>query len=518
MATILQRQRHLRSLVGAIDITNVFGGLDLEISRICRDSRTVEPKSLFVAIPGTRDDGGRHVAEAIAKGAVAVIAEEHQTAPSNIAQIQVPDARRALAVLADSYFGQPTQALRVVGITGTNGKTTTTHILRDIFTAHGWRTAIQGTLGQKTDVAAAYTPSLTTPDGLDTQAFAAQFVEAGGEALVLEASSIGIDQHRVDAVAFDVCAFSNLAQDHLDYHGTIEACFEAKKQLFTGPLAQSKKTKRFAVINVDQAYGQRLASEIEGSSAIAVVRCGFLLQKDMQFRAESLSHAPCVFTVVEKNKKSTTYASKLHGSFNAENVLLAVAIARTMGIPSDAIQRGLDAFAGVPGRVEAVKNPRDIAIFVDFAHTPDGLEKLLQSFAGHGGRKFVIFGCGGDRDRGKRPLMGAVATRLFDYAVLTSDNPRSEDPNAIIADICKGIDSALPKVAIDQLSNHPHAYACEASRKDAIHKTLFCLEKGDLLIVAGKGHETTMEVQGRKFPFSDSAVISEYANAHWRNA
>jgi UDP-N-acetylmuramoyl-L-alanyl-D-glutamate--2,6-diaminopimelate ligase len=437
----------------------------VEVTDLVVDSRAVGSGALYCCVPGQRFDGHRFAHEAVRAGAVALLCERPLAVP--VPQVIVAAARRALGPLAAALHGHPSRHLRVVGVTGTNGKTTTTELLGAIFEAHGWPTATIGTL----------TGARTTPEAPALQATLAELRRGGVVAVAMEVSSHALDQHRVDAVHFAAVIFTNLTQDHLDYHGTMEEYFAAKARLFEPGWAD------IAAINADDKWGRRLLATLEADGRPTVP----FSPSD----ATELVLGPGGSTFVWDG---SPIALRLGGRFNVANAVAAATTARELGVPGEAIAQGLAAVASVPGRFEPVDIGQQFAVLVDYAHTPDGLEQALDAARELADRNLiVVFGAGGDRDHAKRPLMGAVASRLADLAVLTSDNPRGEDPDRIIDDVRAG-------------AQGPGDLVVEPDRARAISAALAAAEPGDVVVIAGKGHEKGQEIDGRTVPFDDVEV------------
>jgi UDP-N-acetylmuramoyl-L-alanyl-D-glutamate--2,6-diaminopimelate ligase len=465
----------LSRLLGDVEARSVRGDPDgAEVVAVTLDSRSVVPGALFCCVPGGSTDGHRFAPAAVAAGAVALLCTRlvDDVDPA-VPQVVVDDVRVAMARVAAELYGHPSRHMAVVGVTGTNGKTTTTHLLRAVLEADGRQAAVIGTLSHDPGRSG---PG-TTPAAPDLQRHLAELVGAGFGAVAMEVSSHALVQHRVDAVRFAVAVFTNLSQDHLDYHGTMDDYFAAKATLFDPERAT------VAVVNADDPWGRRL-----------------LESPRLPTRPFSLADA----TDLRLDRAGSTFRwagelVRLHiaGRANVANALAAAVTARELGVGSGTIAAGLSAVASVAGRNEPVDRGQPFTVLVDYAHTPDGLEQSLDSardVAG-GGRVLVVFGCGGDRDRAKRPLMGEVATRLADVAVLTSDNPRSEDPAAIIDEVRSGV--ARPEVLV-----------VEPDRRAAIALALARAEPDDVVVIAGKGHETTQVVGTEVLPFDDRAVAA----------
>src|ERR1051325_3936899 len=451
----------------------------VEISDVAYDARDAKPGSLFFCVPGSRADGHDFAPEAVANGAVALVVE--RPLELGVPQLVVPDARRAMAPAADELFGHPTQELEIAAVTGTNGKTTTAFLLYSILAAAGRRPGLLGTIECR--VGGERGPATrTTPEAIDLQRAFREMLDAGDRSCALEATSHGSELGRLDRVRFSALVFTNLTQDHLDFHGTIERYFDAKRRLFT-------ETRPPAAVNVGDEHGRRLAEELRGQQPLLTY--GFA--DDAELRPEGLESGP---RGARFRAGGVELETRLRGRFNVENVLGAVAAARLLEIPDDAIDYGVKELRGVPGRFEAVDEGQPFAVLVDYAHTPDSLENVLRTARELAqGRLICVFGCGGDRDRGKRPLMGRIASELADVAIVTSDNPRSEEPDAIIAEIVAG--------AGDDVEVEP-------DRTRAIGQALETAVDGYVVVIAGKGHEQGQEFRnGEKIPFDDREVARE---------
>ena len=471
----------LDALIRALLPSDVIGGRPVEILDLAYDTRRVRGGALFFCVPGASRDGHELAAEALAAGAVALVVERPVDAAAP--QLVVESTRAAMAVAADVFFGSPTERLTVAGVTGTNGKTTTTHLLRAILEADGRPTGMVGTVEWLVGGAARAAPH-TTPEAIDLQRLFREMLEAGDDAAAIEASSHGSHYRRLDRVRFDALCFTNLTQEHLDLHGDMETYFQAKRRLFTG------LTPPPAAVNVGDPFGRRLADELAGAHRAPLVTFG--LRPDAEVRAEGLELGPrgSTFTAV-----GLALETPLLGVFNVENVLAAVAAATLLDVDDEAIVAGVRAVCGVPGRFEAIDEGQDFAVVVDYAHKPDALASALRASRQLGaGRLTVVFGAGGDRDRSKRPEMGRVARELADRVILTNDNPRSEEPLAIVEQIVQG---AGTDVEID------------LDRRSAIEAAIEAANAGDVVLIAGKGHEQGQEVAGLIQPFDDREVARE---------
>jgi len=465
------------------EVMALADGPDLEIVDLAYDSRTVTPGTLFFCVPGLSADGHEFAPQAVASGAAALVVQRPLSL--GVPEVRVPDVRRAMAPAAARFFGDPTVELQTVGVTGTNGKTTTAFLVRELLEAAGRQTGLLGTV--KSVIGGHERPvERTTPEAIDLQRTFRDMLAGGDVACSMEVSSHALELHRADAIHFAAAIFTNLTQDHLDFHPTMEDYFQAKRRLFTDA------DPRISLINLDDQFGARLAAELP-----AAVTFG-LQAADADYRATEVSTGidGSQFVVGFPDGRIELRTS-LRGRFNVYNVLGAFAAACELGVPAPTAASALRAAGHVPGRFAAVEEGQEFAVLVDYAHTPDSLENVLRAardLAGTG-RLHVVFGCGGDRDRGKRPLMGEIATRLADRVLVTSDNPRSEDPEAIIQEILAG---AGPQ------AEHT------TDRREAIHRALAGAEPGDVVVIAGKGHEQGQEfAQGRKVPFDDTTVARE---------
>ena len=468
----------IERVITALAPVDVLGRAPVEIADLAYDARDATAGSLFFCVPGSRADGHEFAAEAVANGAVALVVE--RPLELEVPQLVVEDARRAMGVAADEFFGRPTQELELAGVTGTNGKTTTAFLLYSVLAAGGRRPGLLGTIESR--VGGERRPALrTTPEAIDLQRSFREMLDGGDRSCALEATSHGSELGRLDRVRFSALVFTNLTQDHLDFHGTIERYFDAKRRLFTAERPP-------AAINIGDPYGRRLAEELQGHDRL--VTFGFA--DDAELRPESLDLGPRGARFTADGLELET---RLRGRFNVENVLGAVAAARLLGIEDDAIVRGVRELRGVPGRFEAVDEGQPFAVLVDYAHTPDSLENVLRTARDLAQNRLIcVFGCGGDRDRGKRPLMGRIASELADLAIVTSDNPRSEEPDAIIGEIVAG---AAGDVEV------------EPDRREAIARAIDAAQEGDVVVIAGKGHEQGQQFADRTVPFDDRDVARE---------
>jgi UDP-N-acetylmuramoyl-L-alanyl-D-glutamate--2,6-diaminopimelate ligase len=483
---------HLKQIVQQLTGATVEGSLDRDVSGIAYDSRRVTPGMLFVAIPGRNTDGHEFINTAIERGASAIICERSRSFPSRATRISVPDAREALARAARSYFEHPSSRLRVIGVTGTNGKTTIAFMVKTLLEAAGVKTGLLGTV--RYEIGDRIIPAQrTTPESLEVQQMLAQMLKADCAACVMEVSSHALEQKRVLGVEFDVCIFTNLTRDHLDFHGTMESYFAAKKKLFTA-LAEGGK-RGAAVINIDDSYGARLAGTTQVELELT-----YGLQKAARLRATKIELTPEGSRfVVETPERKFALRLPLIGRHNIYNALAAVGAGMALNIDVVKIQAALNALPPVPGRLEAVKCGQPFGVFVDYAHTDDALKNVLTTLREiTPGRVLLAFGCGGNRDSGKRAKMGKVAAELADFAIITSDNPRKEDPAKIAAQIEEGYRSI-----------RTDSYVVELDRSRAIQQILVKAEPGDTVLLAGKGHETYQEFEDTVVPFDDRLHAQE---------
>jgi UDP-N-acetylmuramoyl-L-alanyl-D-glutamate--2,6-diaminopimelate ligase len=470
------------------------------VSSVTHDSRRVTPGTVFVALRGLKADGAQFAPQAVARGAAAIVAETSADAAPSVPWIVVPDARLALAVLADRVFGHPSGQLRVVGITGTNGKTTTGYLLRAIFEAAGVKCGLLGTvvysLGDA-DLEA----TRTTPEATDVQRMLRQMVDNGCGAAVMEVSSHALSLKRTDAIDFAAGVFTNLTRDHLDFHGDMDSYFTSKRRLF-----ELLPPGAPGVINLDDPRGASLTTIPSRAVTYAVRQPADVTPEPFELALSGL-----VFTA-NTPRGPVHVRSRLVGRPNVYNLLAAVATAVGLDLPTGAIENGLASLPGVPGRFQIVSSgDDDIAVVVDYAHTDDALKNLLETArALSTGRILTVFGCGGDRDRTKRPLMGAVAGRMSDVVVVTSDNPRTEDPMRIIEEVLRGIPGAAERTGASRPGPRVAARGPEVlaivDRGDAVARAIELARPGDLVIVAGKGHEKTQTIGDRELPFDDVEI------------
>jgi UDP-N-acetylmuramoyl-L-alanyl-D-glutamate--2,6-diaminopimelate ligase len=499
----------LRELLEAVETLAVRGATELEVRGLCLDSRRVSPGEVFFALPGVRDDGARFAADAVEAGAIAVFGGGGLEAiPGTV--VEVAEPRLALAQAAVRFHGHPSRELGVVAVTGTNGKTTTTWLVEAMCSTWGRRTGLIGTTGVR--VAGEISPSpFTTPEAPDLQGLLASMRAAGVTHVALEASSHALVQRRTWGLACDACVFTNLTQDHLDYHGTMDAYLDAKLMLFDGRNGGREKPC-VAVVNADDPHAPRVAAAAAeggmrtvyfGSPAAVGERDGITIMR-VEPRRDGLALAFVERAGANVTERPCTLP--MLGRYNAWNAAAALAAARALGVDGGSAVRALERFTGVPGRLERVDAGQGFAAVVDYAHTPDALERALAACREHtSARVLLVFGCGGDRDKGKRPRMGEAAARGADRAWITNDNPRSEDPRRIADEIMAGVPTGTTA-----------KFEIVLDRRAAIAAALAAAGPGDLVLVAGKGHETTQTTAGVVVPFDDRVVTRELLGSSLR--
>jgi len=497
----------LHELVSGMDgVTAVRGDPSVEVTSLACDSRRVVPGALFIAVPGARTDGARFVAEALERGACAVMTPRGAVSRTDCVVVEVEAVRRAMAFTAARFYGHPSRRLALVGVTGTNGKTTFTYLMESILRQAGFEPGVIGTVtcryrGKATP------PVNTTPESLDLQQTLRQMLDAGVSHVLLEVSSQGLDACRVEACDFTGAVFTMLGRDHLDHHGDPERYFAAKARLFTELLPGTARTRPWAVINQDDPRGRELLGicPVPASTVGAGEGAAYRIESARLGR-EGTS------LVIGTPQGRRVLASPLLGRVNALNLLLAAAAADRLGVDPDAVARGVQALERIPGRLERVARGKEALFLVDYAHTPDALDQVLPGLRElTQGRLITVFGCGGDRDRGKRPLMGASAVRWSDIVLVTSDNPRSEPPERILEEIRAGIDPlgvpCLDPGEAVSLAKGEKGYACVVDRREAIRRAVRAAGRGDTVLVAGKGHEEVQILGGERLPFRDDREV-----------
>jgi UDP-N-acetylmuramoyl-L-alanyl-D-glutamate--2,6-diaminopimelate ligase len=467
----------LERLITALGPLEVRGGAPTDVTDLAYDTGSVEPGALFFCVPGARADGHDFAPDAVERGATALVVE--RPLDLRVPQLVVESSRTAMAVAADEFFERPTQELLLAGVTGTNGKTTTAFLLHSIFDAAGMSPGLIGTIESR--VGGEARPAVrTTPEAIDLQRTFRAMLDAGDRSCSMEATSHGSELGRLERVRFKALAFTNLSQDHLDFHESMERYFEAKRRLFI-----QHEPAPAAAVNVGDEWGRRLAAELRRLD-----------------RAPLLTYG--VTPDAELHMHPALERSRLVGSFNVENVLAAAAVSRLLGVPDQAVVKGVSALSGVPGRFEAIDEGQPFMVIVDYSHKPGALEAVLRTARGlTRGRLICVFGAGGDRDRGKRPMMGRAASELADLVIVTSDNPRTEDPLAIIDEILEGVVGSA---------------AVEPDRRAAISKAVGEAQAGDVVVIAGRGAEQYQDVGDRKLPFDDREVAREALREVWAPA
>ena len=478
----------LKNLLASIATQAVAGPTDRQVESVAYDSRRVQKNSLFVALRGEKSDGHQFIDQAVERGATVIVSEREEKNP-RATSVQVENSRTALADLASAFYQYPARRLKMAAVTGTNGKTTTTFLIKHIAEKAGMRCGLIGTV--RYEIGERVLPAVrTTPEALELQELLAQMVNAGCKAATMEVSSHAIAQERTRGLEWDVAVFTNLTQDHLDFHGTMERYFEAKLKLFTDLAKQKRKKKPVAVVNMDDRYGRQLLDRLDKS--VSVITCGMGVQAD--FRASNY-RAEFGGTSYQLDARGKSYLVRvpLIGRFNVANSLAAIAAANAMGITIRDAVLSLGKSPQVPGRLEAVPAKRQFQVFVDYAHSPDALLNVLKTLRELSPRKLiVVFGCGGDRDRQKRPLMARAADQNADFCIITSDNPRKEDPDAIITEVEQGFRS--------------DRYEKITDRTDAIARAISLAEPRDIVLIAGKGHEASQEFADHTVPFDDLQI------------
>ncbi len=494
----------LVSILDGVDIKKIYGDTGIEISDISIDSRTVRNGFLFVAIEGFKLDGHRFARDAVKKGAVAVISRKKLDLSPDIIQVIVKDSRKVLPLVSANFFGNPSRSLKIIGITGTNGKTTTCYLINSILKDAGFKTSIISTFKSYIDEREIYMDR-TTPESLDLHRFFAKSLESNVKYVCMEVSSHSIDLHRVDHIDFDHFVFTNLSQDHLDYHGTINEYFEVKSRLFD-PSYRKIFGGKSAVINIDDNFGKKLYKMTDLDKASYSIK-----DKSADIRASDMKSSTRGISMVLKirNKEDMEIRSSLCGIFNIYNILAAIGAGFEIGIERSHIVAGPGSMKGFGGRFEKIDHGPGSTVIVDYAHTPDGLENVLNTakdILGHSGKLFSVFGCGGDRDVKKRSLMGEISARIADFTIITSDNPRSERPEDIIVMIEEGLKEEGPK-----------GYKIIVDRKEAIYKAMDMAGESDIVLIAGKGHEDYQEFEnGRRIHLYDPEIVKNWRNENKR--
>jgi len=476
----------LKALIGRIPgEVSTKGNTDIEISELCVDSKRATPGALFFCTPGLHMDAHDFAPQAVEKGASALVVERFL--PLDVPQVKVEDVRVAVSYVASEYFGNPSEKLMMLGITGTKGKTTTSFLVKAIMEAAGVKTGLIGTvcsmIGDET-----IPNRLTTPDPIETQTLLRRMVDAGMECVIMEVSAHALDMHRLAGVKFKVAAFSNFSQDHLDYFADLDAYFAAKMRLLAPDVCED------IVYNVDD---ERVSAGVRALGRQAM-RIGIRESSDVYANDIEIGERGCSFLMTWHKRFRTTISLHLAGIFNVYNALMAAGICICAGAGPESIRQGLESVYNVPGRIELLDTGTPYRVILDYAHSPDSLENILKAVRQTTkGRMIALFGCGGDRDRGKRPVMGEIAGELADYCILTSDNPRNEDPMAIL----DAIEAGIKPTGCE--------YVVIENRREAIRYALKFAGAGDVVVLAGKGHETYQEIRGEKHPFDEKVVVRE---------
>jgi UDP-N-acetylmuramoyl-L-alanyl-D-glutamate--2,6-diaminopimelate ligase len=474
---------NLRDLVQVLpDIIEIKGNTSVDINCIAYDSRKVSSGCIFVAIKGYSKDGHDYINQAVSKGAKAVIGE-NKIELKNTPYIRVANSRKALAYSSNWFYEYPSRKLKIVGITGTNGKTTTAYLVKSLLEGAGFSTGIIGTIGNI--IKDQHIPAVrTTPESLELNQLFVKMIEHQVDYAVMEVSSHSLKLHRVDGIGYEVGVFTNLTQDHLDFHGSFEDYFAAKKRLFEA----SKK----AVVNVDDTYGRKLRELL----TIPTITYGINNDSDIKARNIDMNADGVSYDIIVDGELFHILY-KVPGEFSINNSLAALAVGFSLGLPMKLLAESLKNVKGVSGRFEPIKMGQNFSVIIDYAHTPDGIENVLKAIKSFcKGRIITVFGCGGDRDKKKRPIMGGIASRLSDYCIITSDNPRSEEPDIIMKEIEQGI-------------SEKNNYEKITDRREAIKRALEIAKKDDVILIAGKGHETYQIIKDQVIKFDDGEVVKQ---------
>jgi UDP-N-acetylmuramoyl-L-alanyl-D-glutamate--2,6-diaminopimelate ligase len=478
----------LKELIKNLEFVDILGNRDIEVSGISYDSRKVKKNDIFVCIIGTKLDGHDYIQQAIDQGASACIIEKDIKEIEGFTLIKVENARKALAMISAIFFGNPTQNMDIIGVTGTNGKTTITHLIQTILESNGTPSGLIGTIAYQI-LHQIYESKNTTPESFELQKLFKQMSDSKVKTCVMEVSSHALDMNRIAGINFKIGVFTNLTPDHMDYHMNMQNYKKAKIKLFY-------HTSLANVINIDDPYGLDIAQEIKGLKP-KLITYGIKEKADIYAKNIGISAKGTTFTLVTPKFEGRLKIA-IPGLFSVYNALAAIAVCYALGYNIEQIQKGIQSITGVPGRFELVQNTGEYTIIVDYAHTPDALANVLNTIRTFATDKMItVFGCGGDRDKLKRPMMGEIAGNLSDYCILTSDNPRSEDPYAIIQDIEAGIKNTNCK------------YKIVVDRKEAIREALQISKSKDIILIAGKGHETYQILRDKKIDFDDRRIAQE---------
>ena len=476
----------LKKLIEKLDIEYILGNIDLEISHISYDSRLLKKDSLFIAIDGFETDGHKYIEEAVSNGAKVIIIEnELNYYREDITYIKVASSRKAMAYISAAFYNYPQKDLKLIGVTGTNGKTTTTYLIKSILENAGYKAGLIGTIGNYINNEELNT-SRTTPNSLELNKLFYEMKKQDIEYVVMEVSSHAIDLKRIFNLKFEIAVFTNISQDHLDYHKTFKNYLEVKSRLF-----KKVKSNGFSIVNIDD----KAADKIINNSNSKVIKYSINQKSDFRAKNIKLNTAGASFLLNNYEKRVRL---NITGKFNIYNALAAIAVASKLNIDYNIIRKSFEKMDSIPGRFEVVKGNQDFTLIVDYAHTPDGMDNVLKTIKSLAQNKIIIvFGCGGNRDKDKRPKMGSIALEYGDSIFITTDNPRNEDPKSIIEDIKKGLK--------DNKSN----YEVVLDRKKAINKAVEIAEKNDIIVIFGKGHETYQVFADETIHFDDREVAKE---------
>ncbi|WZL74734.1 UDP-N-acetylmuramoyl-L-alanyl-D-glutamate--2,6-diaminopimelate ligase [Clostridiaceae bacterium 35-E11] len=478
----------LSELIKDVEVVKTTDGMNIEITGVAYDSRKIQANDVFVCVEGFKVDGHNYIEEAMKKGAKALIVEKDIMPINDIPVIKVDDSRKALAVISSNFYRNPTKDMNIIGVTGTNGKTTTTHLIKNILETNHVPSGLIGTISYQI-LDKEYKANNTTPESLELQRLFREMLDDNVDTCVMEVSSHSLDMNRVAGIQYNVGVFTNLTPDHMDYHVNIENYKNAKTKLFY-------QTSLANIINIDDPYGKEIAHQIKDLK-VSLVTYG--VKRDADIYAQNIRISPKgthFALITPKFRGNVKIATP--GMFSVYNALAASAVCYVLGYDFEQIRKGLESIQGVPGRFESVQDTGDYTIIVDYAHTPDALENALNTMKEFAeGKIITVFGCGGDRDKTKRPMMGAVAGRLSDYCIITSDNPRSEEPKAIIDDIEVGIKDTSCK------------YKKIVDRKEAIKKAIEISKPKDIILIAGKGHETYQILGDKVIHFDDKEIAQK---------
>jgi UDP-N-acetylmuramoyl-L-alanyl-D-glutamate--2,6-diaminopimelate ligase len=496
----------LQDLIRDIPEKWIIGNPGVDIGGIAYHSANVHKGMLFVAVHGLAKDGHTFIEEALDRGAEALVVEQGQEKDYGVPVIVVSDGRAALAHLSATFFGYPSEKIRLVGVTGTNGKTTTSFLIESILEHRSLACGVVGTINYRYGDSVIPAP-MTTPESYDIQKMLREMLDSGITHVVMEVSSHALDLRRVDGCHFDVGVFTNFTQDHLDYHADLDQYRHCKEHLFTAIIPAGNKRSRTAILNLDDPVGEDLWQ------TVSYAKIGYATQREASFWAGDVTNSlNGVGATIHTPQGRMRIESPLVGEFNIYNIMAAMGAATALGVPEDSIRHGIEAVSTVPGRMERIENEKGVEIFVDYAHTPDALETaltVLRPFRGKG-RLITVFGCGGDRDRTKRPLMGRAVARLSDISIITSDNPRSERAGDIIQEIERGFVSEngrlIERGDLDR-GGEAGGYFKIEDRREAISLAVQAARPGDIVLIAGKGHEGYQILGDRRLPFDDRAEV-----------